>query len=401
MDRAGFRFAPPTTAFDPGLRWVFARAFGHPAPAPPTEARADAVGRALVLGLAPRIVALHGGGERLRVEIGDAGLSRLRSAWAGVVAHGILVDAALAAAADAAGALDVGFAVLKGQAIARCGYAAPGARPSGDLDLLVPEDRVAPLQRELEARAFTPVGTGYEHQAPPLRHPGGAVVELHRVLPGVRLDPRRPRRSATFDQLAERGLLVPLPASEGTPIAGGCAPLRKVLATHALVHVLAQHGMAPGTYPGCLLVTDLVDLGCVGAAGTSLLANARRWIERELTTAEIDAALDLATALATDDPGLWAPERTTARRLLDHFVAGTLDPRYATSLKTRWHERPLSDRPRPVARAAAVLAALAPPRVATDGTAPRRAPRIPSLVARLGHLLRSWRAARAAGRSLR
>ena len=86
------------------------------------------------------------------------------------------------------------------------GFAPDGRRPSSDLDLLVPEAKLDALQAELLRRGFTVAGERYEHQAPGLRHPDGGMVELHRVLPGVRLEPKR---SATFDALAAAGLLGP------------------------------------------------------------------------------------------------------------------------------------------------------------------------------------------------
>ncbi len=151
-----------------------------------------------------------------------------------------------------------------------------------------------------------------------------------------------------------------------------------------------------------------MDLAFRGSGGRATLAAIGPWIEREVSYEEAEAALDLATALAAADGKLFAAspkvsaptsasksagksavesgtERPPARLLLDHFLAGVVDPDYALALKSRLLERPLSDKPQAVAKAELLAKTLTP----RQGE---------SLFARLGFLLRRLVTVRSAGR---
>ena len=194
MSAATFRFDPPARVRTAALDWVLARAFA------PVDARTEepegaaAVELAMRLGLAPRIVARHGA-NRLAGELGAAAAGELRRVQMQVVAGAMLLDGVLAAVDAAAAELRVPYAPLKGRALVLGGYSPVSGRASSDIDLLVPEDRIDALQRELEKRDFEVAGQGYEHQAPALRYRQGGTIELHRVLLGVRI---AGKRSATL-----------------------------------------------------------------------------------------------------------------------------------------------------------------------------------------------------------
>jgi hypothetical protein len=135
------------------------------------------------------------------------------------------------------------------------------------------------------------------------------------------------------------------------------------------------------------------------------LATIAPWIEEALAFEEVEAALDLATALAAGD--LAALEqangsdasRPKAKRLLDHILASILDGRYAESLKARALEAPLSDRSRSGARAAVVVGALVPARGrVAGGERESWAEYLARLALRPFTLVRRWRSARAARR---
>ncbi|HRZ89487.1 MAG TPA: hypothetical protein P5117_08405, partial [Spirochaetia bacterium] len=84
--------------------------------------------------------------------------------------------------------------------------ALPGARPTGDLDLLVPRERAHDFVRLLKANGWRSLGyRDSEHHLSPLVHPRWGEIEVHRLILGVR--PPGSRRSFTFDALEERGLL--------------------------------------------------------------------------------------------------------------------------------------------------------------------------------------------------
>jgi hypothetical protein len=399
MTRGEFRFDPPPVEISPELGWVLARAFG-PAELEVEEPRGvAAVELAARLGLAPRIAARQPV-ARMTGELGPEAATELRRNRTLVAMQELRLHAALAAVDEAAADLRTPYAPLKGLALVLGGYSPAASRAAADVDLLVAEGKIAALQAELERRGFEPVGARYEHQEPALRHSGGGSIELHRVLPGVRLGGRV---SSGIEILFEAGQLTPVLSAwgilDGRPRGDLRLPRREVLVAHALVHVLAQHGLAPQAYPGLVLVGDLLDLGFRDSPGRTTLAAIRPWIEESISEDEGEAALELASQLAhgriVDPPNV----RSLSRRLLDHFVAGATDPRYATALKARILERPLSDRSPAVARAAVVVHALVPSRErgGADGREPLGA-YLKRLLARPFVLLGRLRSARAARR---
>ncbi len=188
-----------------------------------------------------------------------------------------------------------------------------------------------------------------EHQLPPLRRSGGGVLELHGLLPGVRLGPGR--ASATFETLAERGLLVPLPDWPGRCF----RPAPTVLAAHALVHGIAQHGHFPDAYALLKMVADLADLGFAGEAGEALASQVAPWVARDLSAGETAAARELCAALAAGgEPASDSP----ADLLLRHILAGRLDADYVRSLKLGLFRGHPSDEPAALRLGRSLLRAL-------------------------------------------
>src|SRR5262249_60435593 len=98
------------------------------------------------------------------------------------------------AAAEGAAREAPPVAVLRGAARPLAGPVAPGGRPAGDVDLLVPPDGARTLFDRLRAQGWTtsPVDTA-DHQLPPLADGAGRVVELHLHVPGVRVPGRASR----------------------------------------------------------------------------------------------------------------------------------------------------------------------------------------------------------------
>lgn len=351
--RSRFRFDPPPLAATPELVWVLVRAFAPVSLELPAAPRREPARLAAALGLAARIAARHRQ-ERLALEVGATEAEALARSRAATAARELRLERALEEVARRAAELGAPIALLKGRALARAGYAPEAGRPAADVDLLVPEARLRELQLALEGSSFqAPSGAGYEHQAPLLRHEGGGAVELHRALPGVRVDGRR---SATFEALEARGLLEALPegASDSDRL---LVPVRAVAIAHALVHTLAQHAFV-ASHPGFLLVADLIDLGAASAAPPS---EALEWIARDVSEAEASAALELARAAAGGEASLLAGGESLAGQLCAHFVACALDPDYGESLKLRSLAAPVSDRPPGWARLTTIARAFVPP----------------------------------------
>lgn len=349
-----FRFRPPAIPATPELRWALLRAFG---PVEMEARDADAAGAleiAGLLGLLPRI-ALRCDLNRVGEELGGAASERLRRERARGAAQEMLHDETLAAVREVAAQAGIQPALLKGRALVHAGYTAPGARASADLDLLLPTEQASELRRRLAAAGFRDAGgRAYDHQLPPLLHPGGVPVEIHLHVPGVRC---AGRSFARWQDLMEAGALEP--ASAAGPAAGLLLPTRPLLVAHTLVHALAQHGLA-ARGPGWVSIGDLIDLDATEPAAQPPAA----WIGRDLSSTEVDAALDLAHAVAAgDDPFDRADSHVAS--LAAHFVACATDAAYGDALKLRWLEAPLSDRGRPAARLRLFLSTFVPNRTGT------------------------------------
>src|SRR5436305_6906825 len=268
------RFRPPRLAVSPEARWMLLRAFG-PAAAP-AAAPADP---AAVLALARRFevsarIAARQGRERLAAELGAAaaaGFARDRVA-AAAVSMRLMAAAGQVAATAATTPAGIPLAFLKFAGLEGAGRLAAGSRGACDVDVLAPAGRAEELWRALAAAGWRGADhPGYEHQLPALSHPERGVVEVHRLVPGLRLDGGH---SATLEDLERAGLLVPLPAALG--LAGRCtAPVPEVQAAHVLVHGLGQHGFFPSSYSLLTMVSDLLDLGAAHLTPRALTSVAR------------------------------------------------------------------------------------------------------------------------------
>lgn len=332
MPRPAIRFRPPALELSPELRWMLLRAFG-----PPGALFAGPLDGAAALAMARRFelsarIAARQGRERLAAEVGGeaaAGFRRDQSITAGL---GLRLLAVARDVAEAAAPLELPLVFLKFVALDAAGLPVVGARSACDVDVLVPAGREGDLQQALLARGYHDSGLQEgEHQLPSLAHSGGGKVEVHRRMPGVR---PAAARSATAEALADAGLLLPLP---GLP--GRCAvPVREVLAAHALVHGLGQHGFWPDSYPLFKMVGDLIDLDFAESGELP-------WVSRDVSPAEVEAVRRLCGALtAGSDPAGW-PREAGETVLLRHILAGRLDADYAAALRLGFFHSQPSDRP--------------------------------------------------------
>jgi hypothetical protein len=321
------RFDPPAIAAPPGLAWALIRAFGPrdaPCPTPPTGP--EALETARLFDLAPRI-----GGrwplELLAAEIGA------RSAAAFAVEHGMARRAAVgfgqltATVATAASSIGVPLVLLKFAALRATGRMEDGLRVAGDIDVLVSAERAWDLASALARVGFRPAGfPASRHHLPQLRDAKGGSVEVHPHLAGVRLPGTT--GDASVDRLREAGLV------ERVDLDGEClVPTGDVLAAHAIVHAVAQHGFGPRGYPMLRMVADLIALGAHADDGR-LGRAAAPLVSPELEPEEAEAALALSTRLARGDVSL-LDEASPEGVLLRHIVAAWVDEDYAGSLYGR------------------------------------------------------------------
>jgi hypothetical protein len=355
MSRRDVRFRPPALAMGPAVRWMLLRSFG-PAGAGGAAGLA-AVEPLAALELCRRFevssrVAARQGRARLAAELGAAAAAGFARDQAVDAGGGLRIVALAERVTALAVPLGLTPIFLKFAALELGGVLAPGSRAACDLDVLVAAGRAAELQEALAAAGFraSPLPP-YEHQLAALESPEG-IVEVHRMLLGVRL---AGKRSATAENLAREGLLLPLPALGGR----AAAPVPAVAAAHALVHGIAQHGWTPHAYSLLKMVADLVDLGFAGPGGGELARRAAVWIARDVSAAEVAAALRLCAALAAGD-GLegWEESRAPEAVLLRHALAGRLDRDYERALRFALFRRRPSDAPEAARLVRAVAAAV-------------------------------------------
>jgi hypothetical protein len=320
------------------------RAFGPAGASLPSSA--GPVDPAGVLAMARRFevparIAARQGRERLAAELGPEAAEAFVRERRAAAAVGLRLQAAARRVAEVAAPLDLPLAFLKFMALETTGVLAAGSRDACDVDVLAPEDRAEELWQALVAAGW--LGSGLpdaEHQLPALKDPEGGVVEVHRLLPGVRI---AGPASATFAALDRLGLLAPLPLDwPGRSV----APAPEVQAAHVLVHGLGQHGYWPASYSLLRMVADLMDLN-------ALTDRATGWVEKDVPVAEAEAVRRLCATLIEGE----YPEGD-AEILLRHMLAGRLDPDYEKSLRLGLFQSQPSDRSRPVQLARTVLGAV-------------------------------------------
>jgi hypothetical protein len=284
------------------------------------------------LGIGPRI-ATRNGRAVLENELDAADVRLL---WAALGAALLGNETLLRTArevAESAAELGVSIVVLKGMALHLTGRTPMGARWACDVDVLVADENLAPMAAALEKRGYRPGAGGppCDHQLPGFQRGPSENVDVHRFLPGVCL-PRR-RGFADFEGLEAARLLEPLPMLAGKAF----APAAPVLASHALVHGIAQHGFAPQSYPLMRMVCDLVDLGVGTPAATAMWTHATALTGRHVSAREADATWDLCGRLVAGSPlpPVLPGDGDGANTLLGHILAGALDPTYRDSLRLR------------------------------------------------------------------
>jgi hypothetical protein len=385
MPARGVRFRPPRRPLEPAVRWALARAFwplsGEQLGAPfdvelgapfavelgaSFAAEPEDALRAVETLRLERRVASRVPEEILVAELGEAGARTLREARRAAVARGLHVRGSLLEVLAVARELGVAPVLLKFAALEALGVLRDGSRGASDVDLLLDAEEARALRLELVARGWRATGERQEeHHLAAVCRPGGAPIEIHTRMLGVRL--RVGDASADATSLARAGLL----EGCGGELEGARVPDRSVVAAHLLVHGLAQHGSSPRAYPMLQPFADLIDLGWpttaegeVRSAGEAAggVAAIASWVERSLGRAELEAAARLCSRLTGGDASLFEEgvSESPEVALLHHSVRGMLDARYAASLRLQAVIVPVSDLPGWRARLGGVFRAIAP-----------------------------------------
>lgn len=340
---SGFRFEPPQVQLSCELGWVLARAFG------PSSAQIDGAGGfrgegvfqvAETLDLAERIAA-RSVAAVLVEDVGEAASEFFQSAHTGCVARALVVEKVCQEISALAANLGVPLVFLKGAALQLGGWIEMGSRSMSDVDVLVPDSSARGFQDALiEGGCRSPEAPEAEHQLQLLTHPTGLGVEVHRMIPGVRL---AGGWSATAEELLEHGLCR---AVEALPD-GTFVPEHPVLVAHALVHGLAQHGLSPDNYPWSRFLADVQDLVSGGAERRRFLDAVFPLIEHDVGLEEAEAVLELMDRLGGgENPMVVAAGDDHAAVLIRHLVAGATNDGYVRSMRLARRTQHVSDLPR-------------------------------------------------------
>jgi len=373
------------------MSWVLRRGFGPLGGAIPALPDPGLVDLARRLDLAPRI-ASRIAREALHAEAGPSGAAAFAAAR-GVAALGNERHESVAReAAVCAAGLGIPVVLLKGVALHLTGRTPIDARASSDVDLLVPEGSLDVLSQALYRQGFRPDrgGPTCEHQVPSLHRASGECLDLHRFLPGVRLPGER--GFAGMHALGRHGLVERAPSMPGDAF----VPAPGLLAAHALVHGVAQHGFAPWSYPGTRMLADLVDLGWGDAAGRPAFDEAVRLVSH-VAPPEARAVWDTCAVLREGAllPSVLRGDGSPAHALLAHVLAGATDPAYRDALRLRALGSSPSRLPHAFAWVRDAARAMAPSRAQTEAL--HAGPASPLRVA----VLRLARPFDLAGRALR
>lgn len=324
-----YRLNPPRVEVPAPLAWVVARGLGPPAADRRLVDPRSALDLARSLDLDARIAARtpH---SRLIVELGEAAASEFRTRMHQVAASVLVLGRGAHEVGEAAKAVGVPVVFLKGMAMHLSGRSPLGSRRLSDVDALVPRAAAEAVQTELTRRGWRAADyPPSEHQLPPIMHPSGPVVEVHRAMRGVHLASEWP--AADAEDLIAAGLAEPAP---GLP--ENChIPTEDALAAHLLVHGLAQHLLAVGSYPLLRLIADLQDLQWNDARWAAFHAGPYRWIARDVPPEAVRDAARLAALLASgESPAQLAGADDGIARFLRHALAAH-DVAYRNSLRWR------------------------------------------------------------------
>lgn len=319
------------------------RAFGPadaPCPGPVDPERALALSRRFEVSAR---VAARQGRERLTAELGEEAAASFSGDRARTTGSGLRLVELTREVAEIAAGLGIPLALLKFMALEASGLEVAIHRPACDVDVLALAGRSRELQDALVAAGFRPSGLPEpEHQLPTLEHPAGGAVEIHRLLPGVRVDGGA---SATFETLERCSLLISCGSFPGRCF----VPAPEAQAAHILVHGLGQHGWWPSSYSLLKMVSDLIDL-----SPATLTPRVLSWVEADISTAEALAVGRLCESLRAGED-LFTRDDEPEAVLLRHILAGRLDPDYESALRLGLFRAQPSDRP-PLLRLARSIA---------------------------------------------
>ena len=314
-------FRPPRVHVTRELRWVLQAAFAQP------EERSDFQAERILklarsLDLAARIAGRLSQDELMRALGSEAARALIQQRLAVRAGNRVLLNALQRVAACAA-TLDVPLVLLKFAALAELRAIGEGDRDARDVDLLVASTDAHRLWSELlRSGSFQALGEFEDGSSlPGLQGAERELVELNRHVKGLRM-PGANSDLVTLEELQRHALLHPGKA------ANCWTPAPALLAAHATVHGLVQHGNVVG-YPGMRLLSDLADLCELSAIEASA---AQRFVGPLISPTLMPSALAVSSALRAGGSLDQLSGDSEASLIFRHLVAASCDAEYQRSL---------------------------------------------------------------------
>jgi hypothetical protein len=223
--------------------------------------------------------------------LADDDTVRVRDAWGDVLARVVQLDALLLEVTDCLAAARVDTRVLKGAAVATLDEFDPAWRSYNDVDVLVPPDQLLHAVDALAALDLRPITfpvsrrwAGRYAKSITLHHPGGAQVDLHRML-----------ATGPFGTRLRAGCLF----ADGRPLAVGGRQLTALSDAHRFLHA-CYHAMLGGVQ-GPRHRRDILLLAQTTSPESIVAQTADGW---SLTL--VHSALTWAYGTSAEPPHAWA-----------------------------------------------------------------------------------------------
>jgi len=316
-------FDPPRLAFSPELRWVLKAAFATALPGPALRVPL-VVELARQLDLTARIAG-RCSHEQVSEALNPAAARAFAQHRLAVRAGNRALVGTLQRVAQTAATLGIPLVLLKFAALTALKVIEEGDRDARDIDILVGAEDADRLWQRLVELGFAPVVArrNTEH-LPGLLAADRSIVELELRVKGLSLaaNSGAARKPITLAELRRENLLLPTPF----PDCWTLAP--ELLAAHATVHALLQHGNTPG-YPGMRLLTDLSDL----RKRYEILPEAtQRFVSEQTSHTLMHSALAVTEMLEVAEPSARLEQEAEPALILRHVIAASCDADYQRSL---------------------------------------------------------------------
>lgn len=318
-------FHPPRVVLDNDIRWVLLAAFADPYP---NDARPDSPERAakliqqfdLVNQVAYRLTK-----QQLEQAITPQYQQHISNIARSRIMHSLAVVQARELACRTAEETGVDIVLLKQAALEVMGLVTPAQRFGADVDILVRASDIGRLSDALcqrgcqERKRRSP-----KYHPMVLRTPADVSIEMHTVIPYVRMAPRDD--PVDLRCLIQQGLVATGQQPQQPHV---FLPNIQLLAAHLVAHNLVQHRFTPRTHPPLRTLRDAYILRLDENPEHAKAAYAL--IAADILNSEFSA---LCACIGSLKRGV-VDAHEESRKLLSHLIAASIDENYQARLQVQ------------------------------------------------------------------